>query len=380
MQVRVNKKATKQGTRYYVTADLGTDETGKRIRQGHGGYATKAEAKRAAASLMADAMRGAYVEPNRRTLERYLVDEWLPARAIAVSPGTYNNNLVHVTAYIVPRIGNVRLQDLKAAHITRMNAELLRSGNKRTGGPLAPKSVQNVHRDLHKALEDAVRWGYLVKNPATVAEAPHASREPRSVWSPDQVGRFFTELEASPMRPIILFIATTGVRRGEAVGLRWDMVDLDAGQVSIVRTRSTKRAGQTKTKTSTRAVPLPPVTVHALRAHRAKQNEERLLFGAGYQDAGLVFAKPEGLPLNPNTVLRTFQRLTEGLELPVITLQQLRHTWATTAMAAGISPKVVQENLGHSSVQITLDIYSHVAPSLAKDATEEVARRMFGNA
>lgn len=369
----------KKKGRWYPVVDLGVDGAGKRQRQWHKGYATKKEASAALVELVSGANRGAYVEPSQLTVESYLVDEWLPAQETRVAVGTFKGFGTNVRSYIVPRIGALRLQDLRATHLNVLYAGLAKNGNKRTSGPLGPKSIVNVHTLLHKAFKDAVRWGHLVKNPAADADPPRVPKNEKKAWTPDDVQTFFDAIVGEPMRPVLLTIATTGMRRGEALGLRWSDVDLDAGTAKIVQTVTSDGFGTPKTDNSRRAVPLAPVTIAALRAHRKNQNEDRMLVGPGYRtDLDLVFAHPDGTPLRPTTVLRTFQRHVDDLGLPKIGLHGLRHTWATIAMAGGISPKIVSDNLGHASVSTTLDLYSHVAPSIARDATDQVVGTMFG--
>jgi integrase len=172
-------------------------------------------------------------------------------------------------------------------------------------------------------------------------------------------------------------LLTTGLRRGETLGLAWADVDLDAGRLTVRQTLAyvgTKAVlSETKTARSRRLVALAPVTVAALKAHRAGQAEERLAIGGGYRETGLVFAHVDGSALNPATVSRVFDRLVTEAKVPRITLHGTRHTWATLALLEGIPAKVVAEVLGHSSTQVTLDVYSHFDAGMQADATSRVA-------
>jgi integrase len=160
-------------------------------------------------------------------------------------------------------------------------------------------------------------------------------------------------------------------------GLRWSDLDLTAGRLSIVQTviavNHEVRIGSPKTAKGRRTVALDPGTVGALREHRRRQVAERLLMGAGFTDHGLVFCRPDGGPLHPEHFSRMFDREIAKTELPRIRLHDLRHTWASVALSAGVHPKVVQERLGHASIGITLDVYSHVADGLHADAAALVA-------
>jgi integrase len=172
--------------------------------------------------------------------------------------------------------------------------------------------------------------------------------------------------------------------RGEALGLRWADVDLDTGRASIVQTVITVKHkvhfGDPKTAKGTRTVSLDPATITALREHRKRQAAERLQMGAGWTDHGLVFCHVEGGTLHPERFSRTFTDRIRQLGLAPIRLHDLRHTWATLALASGVHPKVVQERLGHANISITLDIYSHVTEGLHSDAAAKVADVIFGEA
>lgn len=176
--------------------------------------------------------------------------------------------------------------------------------------------------------------------------------------------------------PLWVVLSTTGLRRGEALGLRWSDVDLDTGRVRIVQTviqiRGAVSMGEPKTDRGRRAITLDDGTVAALRAHRHEMNEQRLLVGADFTDHDLLFRLPSGEPLHPDAVSATFERQVRRYGLPRLTLHGLRHTWATLALESGVHPRVVQERLGHSTIAITLGIYSHVSPTLG-DAARTVA-------
>lgn len=175
-----------------------------------------------------------------------------------------------------------------------------------------------------------------------------------------------------------VLIATTGMRRGEAIGPRWKDVDLDKGRLSVVQTitqtRSKVTVGEPKTSRGRRSIALDAATVGVLREHRKAMLEERLLVGPDFSDDGLAFHHPDGACLRPDAVSAQFVRRVIQHGLPRLTLQGLRHTWATLALEQGIHPRVVQERLGHSTIAITLGIYSHVSPTLHDEAAERVAQ------
>ena len=267
-------------------------------------------------------------------------------------------------------------------------ARLLASGNKtnRPGAAegLSPRTVRYIHTIVHRMFKDAVRWGRLVRNPADAADPPRAASAgiPEIVtWTAEQLGAFLHGMRDHRLYTAFLLLATTGMRRGEALGLRWSDLDLAGGRLAVRQTviavHHKVEFGTPKTAKGRRTVMLDVVTVAALREHRKRQAAERLSIGAGWIDLDLVFAAADGTPLHPERFSRTFTEHVARLGLPAVPLHALRHGWATLALAAGVHPKVVQERLGHATIAITLDIYSHATSGLHSDAAEQVAGLVF---
>lgn len=200
---------------------------------------------------------------------------------------------------------------------------------------------------------------------------------PPKTWSAAELRAFLGSVAEDRLYPLWLLYATTGLRRGEALGLRWSSLDLAAARLSVREARVVAGAdviaSTPKTEPGRRAVALDPASVAALRAHRKRQLEERLAWGPAYADEGYVFCREDGKPLHPDDVSKRFTAAVTAIDVPRITLHGLRHTWASLALSAGVSPKVVSERLGHASVGFTLDVYSHVLPGLQEDAASTVA-------
>jgi integrase len=246
---------------------------------------------------------------------------------------------------------------------------------------LDPRTVNYVHTIVHRALKDAVRWGRLARNPADATDPPRGGQKSDGVhsWDAATLRKFLTESSVSGdrLRPLWVLLATTGMRRGEALGLRWSDVDLDAGRLRVVQTiiqvRSKATIGEPKTARGRRPIALDVGTVAVLREHRRRVLQQRMLVGRDFKDRDLVFHHPDGSCLKPDAVSAAFVRRVRAVGLPRLTLKGLRHTWATLALERGIHPRVVQERLGHSTIAITLGIYSHVAPTLHDEAAQLVA-------
>ncbi len=253
---------------------------------------------------------------------------------------------------------------------------------------LSPRTVRYVHTILHAALKDALRWNRVVRNVADAATPPSAASaralRPKA-WSAEQLRAFLAYAAESRLLPAWIFLATSGCRRGECLGLRWSDIDLDAGTAIIARqvTALDHRVIVKETPKTKQAhlIRLDTGTVAMLRRLRIEQSEEKLRLGPGYHDDGLVFAQFDGRPHHPERFSREFVRMQQYFNrdhpdeaLPTITLHGLRHTWATIALSAGIDIKIVSERLNHSSTHVTREIYTHVTPPMQSDAAERVAR------
>ena len=237
---------------------------------------------------------------------------------------------------------------------------------------------------LHRALKDAMRWGYAARNVAdrrrpaegtlsrTAGVDARAARAPSSATSRDD--RLYA---------LWLLVATTGMRRGELAGLRWVDIDLAAARVSPRRPRVVVDHAVVESDAKNRQGPAVtgagPGHARRATAHQARQAEEKAVIGAGYRDSGLVFTMPDGSPIHPQRISAWFQQHTRAAGLPRIRLHDVRHSYATAALAAGVPPKVISQRLGHATIAITMDTYSHVIPGLDEQAAETVARLILGD-
>jgi integrase len=369
----------KRGSRWAVVVDVGRDADGRRLRKWHSGYTRRKDAERALTEILGRLETGTFVEPSKLTVRSFLEDEWLPAIRASVRPSTFVSYALNV-ARATDSIGSVRLQQLTPAMLNRLYGELGRTrkvdGKERP--PLSARSIRYVHVVIRHALADAVRWNRLARNVADAARPPSAKAAkapPMRTWSAEQLRTFLEHVREDRLHAAYHLAATTGTRRGELLGLRWRDLDLDAGRAQVVQTLIGKRElSEPKTEKGRRNVALDAGTVAILREHRKAQLVERLAWGPAYEDEhDLVFCREDGSPVLPQSLSRAFERHAEQAGLPVIRFHDLRHTHATLALAAGVHPKVVSERLGHASVGITLDTYSHAIPAMQEDAAARVA-------
>ena len=382
------KKTPKGAVRWYVVLDRGRDPvTGKRVRKWYGAYATKREATAQLASLQGELHRGTYVEPSRQTLGVFL-DEWLPAMRSTIKPTTYTS-YSHVLAHARDRIGEVPLRDLGAPQLNALYAELLTAGRKDGSGGLAPRTVRYCHTVLHRALRDAVRWGLLARNPTELADPPresadaHDSKRGMQVWDADTLRAFLAATADHRLYPAFVLAASTGMRRGEVLGLRWQDVDLEAGRLSVAQGLVTVgyevQFSTPKTKRSRRRVELDPDTVAVLRSWRARQLAERMAWGPAWTDTGLVVTQEDGTWVHPHSLSAAFGRAVRSAPgVDPIRFHDLRHTHATLLLSANVHPKVVSERLGHATTAITLDTYSHVTETMGREAAATIGAILAG--
>jgi integrase len=371
----------RRGAGWGYVADVGVDPvTGRRRQRTKSGFKTKREAEQAVRAVLDEVRVGAYVPPSTETVGEYLAG-WLERAKPNLRRTTWDGYRKDVT-HLTSRLGSISLQELKPVQLEACYAELAISGGMRGQG-LSAKTIGNAHAVLRRALGDAERLGLVSRNPARLARPPKAENVEMPTWTSEELGRFLESVREDRLYSAFVVLATTGMRRGELLGLRWADLDLGAGHLSVKQTITASNyvviVGPTKTARSRRRIQLDPVTIESLRRHRTAQAAERLVAGSEWQSKDLVFCQPNGEPVHPDRFTRYFRRQMSKVDVtPIRGPHDLRHTWATLALKAGVHPKVVSDRLGHSTISITLDIYSHVTPSLDADAANAVANTIFG--
>lgn len=358
-----------------------TDAEGRRVQKSKGGFAKKGEARSHLNTVLADLQAGTHIEPTKVTLAQYLRDSWLPT--LDLRPSTVASYKHHVEAWIIPDpIGGMKLAAITPKAVSDFHGRL-RGADRRDGrGKIGARTTQYVATTLGKALRDAVALGMLPRSPAAGVKRPTAARAQMRFWTGEQARQFLASTATDTWHAAWVLALTTGLRRGELLGLRWRDIDLEAGRLAVTQTRIAvgydAQSSAPKTDRSRRSIALDPDTVAVLRSHRKRQVEDRLAWGEAWVDSGLVFVREDGSPIHPQRTSQAFERAVKKAGVPMIRFHDLRHTMATLALKAGVHPKVVQERLGHSSIAITLDTYSHVIEGMQEAAAASIAGSIFG--
>ncbi|TVR25377.1 MAG: site-specific integrase [Nitriliruptor sp.] len=390
--------------RWRIRWDLPPDPyTGERRRGSEAGFATRKAAETALTTILGQVQSGTYVTPSHQRLGVYLTG-WLAG--LRLKPTALDNYRTSVEVHIIPRLGGVALSDLTAEQVDGLYRELERHGKRagrcRTSGVtckangcapdrhhgLAPKSVRHVHTALRKALQDAVGRGYLGRNVADLANPPtqrsaRGRRARDKSWNLEQLRTFLEATQGARLGPAWQLTSTTGLRRGELCGLRWADVDLDRGRLRVAQTVTEVRGelvtqDNGKTDAAERSIALDGRTVEVLRGWKRRQTEDRLAWPGDWPDTGLVFTREDGEGHRPKRISSGFTAAVDRLGLPRIGVHGLRHSYATAALRAGVSPEVVSKRLGHASVVITLSIYAHVFEQDDEAAAELAAEAIYG--
>jgi integrase len=357
-----------------IVIDLHDSETGKRKRKWHSFRGTKREAQVECSKLIAAIKGETYIDPSRQTVAQYL-DKWLAYMASQLSPRGLERYTEIIRKNLVPALGAIRLTKLRAGHIAEAYAKALANGRRDGKGGLSASTVVYMHRVLKQALAQAVTWHELVHNEAAGIKPPKVERKQMKVLDTDGTAALIEAARHTALFVPILLAATTGMRRGEIAALRWRHIDFDRGRISIEES-----AEQSKTNVrykppksgKGRTVALAKSVMEELRNHRVHQAEAVLRLGIRLSENNFVVAQSDGSPFQPRSLTHAFQRFLTTHKLPRVRLHDLRHTHATAMLKSKIHPKVVQERLGHSTIAVTLDIYSHVLEGMQEGAAEIV--------
>lgn len=364
----MSKRGNGEGSIYQRKSDgkwVGSVTLGNGKRRVYYGK-TRKEVQEKLKVALHEQQQGALVPASRQTVQTYL-DYWLEAHKVTIRLSTYVK-YQKLIKYIVPILGDVPLQKLTPLQVQSFYAQKLQDG-------LAPKTVNSIHGLLHEALDQAVKWNMIPKNVCDLVSAPRISKKELQVLTREQARTLLKAVKEHRLETILLLAVTTGMRRGELLALRWQDVNLETGTLQIQRTvdyipKHGYVETEPKTKAGRRKIVLPSYVVEALKAHRLRQDAEKVVCGDLWVEKDLVFCGLHGNYFNPGYLWRSFSKFLRDIGLPHMRFHDLRHSAATILLEMNVHPKIVQELLGHSTIDMTMNMYSHVLPSLQKEVAE----------
>ena len=376
----MSKRGAREGSihrrgdgRWVAAVHLGYDERGRRRRKYLYGP-TRADVARKLGLAQRDREDGVIAAPERLTVGTFL-DGYLDSVRLAVRPSTLRSYEGIVAVHLQPGLGRIRLKELSVREVQRLL-------NTKHAAGSSPRTVERIRAVLRQALGQAVRQGLISRNAAALARPPRMVREPVQTLSPEAARRLLEAVHGTREEGLYTVALAIGLRQGEALGLRWEDVDLDTGQLRVVH--ALQRVGgalvlvEPKSASSRRTIPLPATVERSLRDHRRRQIEDRLLSGFRWVESGLLFTTRDGKPLDGRNVTRGFQEALGRAGLPRMRFHDLRHSCASLLLAQGVSPRVVMETLGHSQISLTMNTYAHVMPEMQRDAADKMESVLSG--
>jgi integrase len=337
-------------------------ETGRKRYVSRTVRGSKKDAEVALASLIRAQETGLDLSAARLTVSAFL-DRWLEVSEERVKPRTHFRYAELMRLHVKPSLGATPLTKLRPLHIEELYGRLRKHG-------LSGTTVLQVHRVLHAAFNQGVKWQLLDRNPTSAVAAPRKSTQEAAALTAGQIPTLLGIVKGTTLELPTLVALGTGMRLGEVLGLRWRDVDLENVSAHVRQTlQITMQFDTPKSHRSTRSLSLPNFLVEALRIHKKVQNERRLMLGEAWNDLDLVCERGDGLPLRPDTTSKQFAAAARGAGLG-ISFHGLRHTHASLMLESGADLKVTSSRLGHSSISITADLYTHVASKAEKAAAD----------
>jgi integrase len=348
-----------------IIINLGRDPaTAKRKQQWVTIRGTKKQAETRLAELLNQMDTGGFIKPTKETfgsfLQRYL-DDYISTQIRATTLEAYQQRGKH----LIDGLGHIPVSELREEHIHKYYREKSKT--------LSPGTLIKHHNLLRSALSQGVIWRTLTRNVAEAVKPPKVSRKEMRALTGPEVHRMLEACEDTAWHSIFHTLTWTGLRRSELLGLRWKDVDLILASLRVVQSVQRLNTGEfivqePKTASGRRTIALSPASCLVLREHREKQEADATLLGRQLAEDDLVFSHPDGSPRDPSTLTLAFRRLTRRIGLDGVRLHDLRHTMASLYLEQGVNPKTVAERLGHASVTITLDLYSHCLPGVQEAA------------
>lgn len=364
----------KEASKWYYVIELGRDSNGKRRQKKKRGFKTKKEAQAALTKTLHELNTRTYIEPSTQKFGEYL-EQWLEYKKTSVAESTYRTYFGNLKTHILPEFENIPLANLKPLNIQQFYTKLLNEKQ------LNHNTVRKIHTMLVNALDRAVKFDMISKNPAKQVDPPKETKAEMEVWDVDEVHTFLSVAKESHLYMVYLIAINTGMRQGEILGLSWDGVNLEDGIIYVSQTLSNDGKtiiATTKTAAGMRTIAIPEELAADLKRHKLEQKKHRLKMGSLYTDLNLVCATSIGTTVSASNLRRNFNIFIKKANVKKIRFHDLRHTHATLMLKQGIHPKIVSERLGHADTRMTLDRYSHLLPNMQKEAAQKFNELLYG--
>lgn len=380
----------KKGPYWEAVVTKGYDSNGKQLFK-YFSAKTQQEVAKKLRDYITDTQRGTYIEPTKITVGEWL-DYWYKSHVIdIVKIKTRCDYESSIRCYIKPHLGGIKLTELKGMQIQEFYNNLLKNGSLRKKGGLSPKTVRNIHVAFHRALEQAVNDDLIMKNPLRGVTLPSQKGKPIEILTKEEQKKLVDNCGEHPWEMAILLTLYSGMRLGEVTGLTWEDINFESNCIRINKQvgrvqnftpdaqQKTKLClrKETKTSSSNRTISIAPVIIERLKEHKTRQDKHITKLGDIYNNLNMVFCREDGNLIDPKTFRTFFINTLDKAGIAKKKFHALRHTFATRALESGINPKTVSQILGHASIKMTLDTYSHVSPELQQEAMQKIVDNFY---
>lgn len=375
------KRYRTDGSYYWqITIELPKDPiTGKRVRKYKSVDGKKKDAEIAMHEYIREIEKGYYVTDSKITIAEW-IDTWLEVYITPnVSPTTLSRYEGMIKRYIKPLIGHMQVQQLNTLAVQAWVNGLKVSPA--SGKEMSAATVKHVYHVLKGSMDKAVLAGIVPRNPCVSIMLPKGQKKPPVVYDEEQIRQLIAAARGTEMELIIDIELCLGLRRGELLGLQWDDIDWEKNQIHIVHNRVVVNGKSVtkdpKTESSCRTVDVPAQLIQKLHKHKMECWANRLRMGKNYTVTDYIIVHPDGKPIYPEYVSQLFTKLQQKAGLPKCRFHDLRHLCASIMLMQGVNVKVAQEHLGHKDISTTMNIYSHVLPSVAKEAAQKIGSLVY---
>jgi len=377
----IRKRDYKSGVSWQIVIENGVDIKGERKRIYKTIKGTKKEAQKVMNEMLNDLNKGTFIEPKKVNLAEYL-DEWMKTYVEpSLAKTTIESYKANIYGHIIPNIGDIEIQKLNPIDIQKFYNKLMTEKNPRTKKPLSTRTIEHIHANLNAALKQAVKLNLISKNPVEAVNKPKVKDYKAEVYTEDEVKKLLKYVKSTRLELPVALAVGLGLRRGEVLGLKWDSIDFENKMLKVesnlVYAEGKVFLKEPKSSAGERALVAPDSILEVLKKHKKEQSVYRLMLGGEYKNNNLVCCEEDGRPTIPGTLSHRFTRFLVEHDLKEIRFHDLRHTHASLLLKYGISAKVASTRLGHSSIGITLDLYSHVYNEVEVEAANKIEAGIF---